>query len=62
MSERKAIERQTITVQETAAYLGISKDLVYAMAKAGELPAVKIGRRILFRKESLDRWMQAQEM
>lgn len=56
------IKKQTMTVQETASYLGVSKDLIYSMAKMGELPAVKIGRRILFRKEALDRWMQAQEM
>ncbi|MDM5310349.1 helix-turn-helix domain-containing protein [Peribacillus frigoritolerans] len=56
------IERRTMTVQETAAYLGVSKDLIYNMVKTGELPAVKLGRRILFRKEVLERWMQAQEM
>lgn len=56
------IERQTMTVQETATYLGVSKDLIYSMVKTGELPAVKLGRRILFRKEVLERWMQSQEM
>jgi excisionase family DNA binding protein len=56
------IQRQTMTAQETALYLGVSKDLIYSMVKVGELPAVKVGRRILFRKEALDRWMQVQEM
>lgn len=56
------IERQTMTVQETATYLGVSKDLIYNMVKTGELPAIKLGRRILFRKEVLERWMQSQEM
>ncbi|WP_223662895.1 helix-turn-helix domain-containing protein [Pseudobacillus badius] len=56
------IERQTMTAQETADYLGVSKDLVYNMVKTGELPAVRIGRRILFRREALERWMQMQEM
>ncbi|OKL35380.1 hypothetical protein BLL40_15785 [Domibacillus mangrovi] len=56
------MERQTMNAQETAAYLGVSKDLVYSMVKARELPFVKIGRRILFRKEALERWMQTQEM
>ncbi|UAT32522.1 helix-turn-helix domain-containing protein [Bacillus badius] len=56
------MERQTMTAQETADYLGVSKDLVYNMVKTGELPAVRIGRRILFRREALERWMQMQEM
>lgn len=29
------IERRTMTVQETAAYLGVSKDLIYNMVKTG---------------------------
>jgi len=38
---------QTISVQEAARRLGIGKDLAYQAAESGELPTVRIGRRIL---------------
>lgn len=56
------VKRQTMTVQETAEFLGVSRDLIYNMVKTGELPAVRIGRRILFRNEALERWLRTQEM
>lgn len=33
-------ERLTLTIRETAAKLGISKNLAYDLAKRGELPGV----------------------
>lgn len=30
-----------------AGLLGISKDLAYSMARSGELPTIKLGRRVL---------------
>jgi excisionase family DNA binding protein len=56
------MDRQTITVKEAASYIGVSKDLVYQLVREGKLPHVKVGRRILFRKEVLDRWMNNQEV
>lgn len=56
------MNRRTITVVEAAEYLGVSKDLVYNMVKVGQLPFIRIGRRVLFRVETLERWMQNQEM
>ncbi|MBM6599547.1 helix-turn-helix domain-containing protein [Priestia megaterium] len=53
--------RQTITVKEVAGYIGISKDLVYQLVREHKIPHLRIGRRILFRKESLNLWMSNQE-
>lgn len=53
--------RQTITVKEVADYIGISKDLVYQLVREHKIPHLRIGRRILFRKESLNLWMSNQE-
>jgi excisionase family DNA binding protein len=39
--------RPTLTVQETADLLGISRWLVQQAVRRGELPVVRIGRRIL---------------
>ncbi|PGA71742.1 helix-turn-helix domain-containing protein [Bacillus pseudomycoides] len=56
------MDRRTITAVEAAEYLGVSKDLIYNMVKVGQLPFIRIGRRILFRVETLECWMQNQEM
>lgn len=49
------MERKMLTAQEVADYLCLSKEMVYRCAREGTLPAVKIGRRTLFDKQSLDR-------
>lgn len=55
------MERKTITVAETADYIGISKEQVYKMIREGEMPGVKVGRRVLIDKHSIDRWFADQE-
>lgn len=50
--------RMAYTVQETAASLGVSTDLVYDLIDRGELKAVRAGRRKLIRAESLELWIE----
>lgn len=40
-------ERPTITVEEAAQVLGISRNSAYEAAHSGELPVVRLGRRLL---------------
>ena len=47
-----------MTVTEVAEYLRVNPQTIYRKAKAGELPAVRIGRAIRFRKMELDEWMK----
>ncbi|MES5942824.1 MULTISPECIES: excisionase family DNA-binding protein [unclassified Bacillus cereus group] len=56
------MERSTLTAREAAIYLGVSIDLVYKESIYGSLPCVRIGKRKIFRKEALDRWMTSQEL
>lgn len=51
----------TITAKEAAKYIGISYWLVLDMAKKNLIPCIHAGDRVLFRKETLDRWMENQE-
>lgn len=37
----------TMTVTKAAELLGISRDSAYAAVKAGEIPSLRLGRRIL---------------
>jgi excisionase family DNA binding protein len=47
-------ERPTLTVEETARLLGISRWLVQQAVRRGELPVIRIGRRILIPRTRLD--------
>ena len=57
----KTPERSTLKAREAAAYLGVSYWLLLEMAKRGEVPHIRAGRLVLFRKEALDAWMRQQE-
>lgn len=56
------MEKSTLSAREAAYYLGISLDLIYKESTYGSMPCIRIGRRKLFRKESLDRWMTKKEL
>ena len=40
-------ERLTISVEDAARLLGISRGLAYEAARRGELPTIRLGRRLL---------------
>jgi excisionase family DNA binding protein len=40
-------ERVTITIEEVAHKLGIGRNQAYEAARRGEVPTIKIGKRIL---------------
>ncbi|MFH1045587.1 MAG: helix-turn-helix domain-containing protein [Candidatus Omnitrophota bacterium] len=44
-------------VQEVARYLNMVPDTIYRKARAGEIPAVKMGKCWRFPKETLDKWL-----
>ena len=46
-----------LTVDEVAERLGVTKDRVWAQARAGRIPHVQLGRYRRFREEALDRWL-----
>jgi excisionase family DNA binding protein len=48
-----------LTLKEAAAFLRCSPDTVKRQARAGLLPASKIGRQWRFRRRDLDEWLAA---
>jgi excisionase family DNA binding protein len=50
-------ERLTLTVPEVAALLGLSRNGTYAAIAAGEIPSIRIGRRLLVSKAALGRML-----
>ncbi len=50
-------DRQTLTIEEVAAALGIDRSTAYALAKADRLPApvIRLGRRMVVGRAALER-------
>lgn len=56
------MERTTYKVDEIAQVLGVSRDLIYQMVRERQIPFIRIGeRRIVFKRDSIERWMNEQE-
>ena len=51
--QTESIERISVSIQEAAKMLGISKPHFYPLIKEGKVRTVKIGRRILVSVQSL---------
>jgi excisionase family DNA binding protein len=51
-------KRLTYSVEEAAKLLGIGKASAYEAIRRGDLPSIKIGRRILVPVEALERKLQ----
>jgi len=51
-------ERLTFTVEETAKLLGIGRQLAYNRVKTGEIPVIKIGRRLLVPRRALEKLLE----
>lgn len=50
-----ADQHLTLSVEEAARMLGISRGLAYTLVNRGEIPSVRLGRRIVVPRRSLDR-------
>lgn len=47
-------DRLTLTVEEAARLLGISRALAYELVARGEVPGIRLGRRIVVPRRALD--------
>ncbi len=52
------IERQTLTVQEAGDILGISRSTAYEAVRRGELPVIRIGRRLVIPRVAVERLLK----
>jgi excisionase family DNA binding protein len=52
---QKNFEPQTYHIEEAARLLGIGRNHAYEAAKRGQIPSIKIGRRLLVPRAALDR-------
>lgn len=51
-----------LSAEDVAELLGVPRTFVYALARRGDLPVVRVGERyVRFRAETLEQWIAAQE-
>ena len=55
------VERTTLTMKETAEYLGISYWLVNQLVKRKQIPCARVGGRVLFRVQALNEYLREKE-
>ena len=53
-----AQERLTLTVEEAGELLGISRALAYEMARTGQLPTLRFGKRIVVPKKAIESMLE----
>lgn len=59
--ELKKVTRTTLTMRETAEYLGVSYWLVTQLVRRKQIPCSRVGGKVLFRKEALDKYLNEKE-
>ncbi len=52
-------DRDVMTADEVAAFLGVDRNTVYDYAGRGVIPHQRLGKRILFRRGGLVSWLDA---
>jgi excisionase family DNA binding protein len=50
-----------VSMREAAQLLGVCARTVWGLTRAGELPCVRIGVRVLYSPDTLRRWVAARE-
>ena len=59
--ELEKVTRTTLTMKETAEYLGVSYWLVTQLVRRKQIPCSRVGGKVLFRKEALDNYLNEKE-
>jgi excisionase family DNA binding protein len=50
---------EIMTIDELAVYVKVSKSTLYKLVQGGKVPGQKIGKHWRFRRETIDRWLDA---
>ncbi len=53
--------RLTVTVEEAAEILGISRAFAYALVRREDLPSVRLGRRLVIPRRALERLVNGED-
>ena len=59
--ELEKVTRTTLTMKETAEYLGVSYWLINQLVRRKQIPCSKVGGKFLFRVQVLDEYLSNKE-
>ncbi len=51
------MDERWLSAEEISQYLGVSKDTLYKLIEADNLPAYRIGKQWKFKKAAVDAWV-----
>jgi excisionase family DNA binding protein len=52
-------DKELLTIRDLMAYLSVGRSTIYNILKTGELPYIKLGKRVLFRKKDVDKFLES---
>ncbi len=55
------MEKRYISFNDACEYLSLSRITIHRLVQAGKIPSYKVGKKRLFDKNELDRWMQTKK-
>lgn len=55
---KQFFNKKIMSVSELAWYLGVSTSLIYKKARSGDIPCFKLGRKILFNIDKVEKALQ----
>lgn len=50
--------QEVMTAKQLADYLQVNELTIYKKVRLGEIPAIKMGRALRFKKEVIDKWLE----
>lgn len=57
--DTRTTETQTMTLEQAAKYVGISRSLAYDLARAGKFPGCnRLGKRFVVSKRVIAKWLE----
>ncbi len=56
-AERTPIAPRLLTIQQVAAYVGLSHHTIYRFVSQRKIPHVKLGKVLKFDRTEIDRWI-----
>jgi excisionase family DNA binding protein len=62
VSEQITKQKELLSTEETAEFLGISKNTLYEWIVQKKIPHFKVGRLVKFKREDLENWLKKKKM
>lgn len=50
----------TLSVREVAELIGVSQTTIYTMVREGQIPHVRVRGRIIFHRETIEKWLSGE--